>query len=82
MFRHMDVHLFKPFIQQIASQMAEIHKRTEETENEIRQSHRLQIKELNQRYSKDMEKNLAKFHSDQKSREEEFRKLTLEYEEK
>ncbi|XP_062610135.1 uncharacterized protein LOC134271922 isoform X1 [Saccostrea cucullata] len=80
--RTLEAELQSKMEKEIADQIAEIHRKTEESETELRQNHRQQIKELNQRYTKDMERNLAKFHSDQKNREEEFRKLTLEYEEK
>ncbi|KAK3095311.1 hypothetical protein FSP39_013099 [Pinctada imbricata] len=80
--RSLEADLHSHMEKEIAEQIADVQKRMEESENELRVSHRQQIKELNQRYARDMEKNMAKFHEDQKNKEEEYRKLSLEYEKK
>lgn len=74
--------IFNIIYQQIASQIADVHKRMEEEEEQMRKNHRHQMKELGQRHGREMEKQLAHYHDDLKNREDESRKICQEYEQK
>ena len=69
-------------IPQIATQVAEVHRKFEEEENRLRENHRRQMKELGQRHAKEAEKQLASYHDDLKIKDDDNRKICQEYEDK
>ncbi|XP_060072945.1 protein lava lamp-like [Ylistrum balloti] len=80
--RALEAELHSQMQKEIASQIADVHKRMEEEEETLRENHRHQVMELGQRHKREMEKQLARYHDDLKNREDESRKLYQEYEQK
>ncbi|KAJ8310650.1 hypothetical protein KUTeg_012515 [Tegillarca granosa] len=80
--RMLEADLHSQMEKEIAAQIADVHKRMEQTEDELRENHRHQITEINQRNKRDLEKQLAKFHEELKAKDEENRKQCQEYEER
>ncbi|XP_069103894.1 uncharacterized protein [Argopecten irradians] len=80
--RTLEAELHSQMQKEIAAQIADVHKRTEEEEETMRENHRRQVMELGQRHKREMEKQLARYHDDLKNREDESRKICQEYEQK
>ncbi|XP_033759340.1 uncharacterized protein LOC117341596 isoform X2 [Pecten maximus] len=80
--RTLEAELHSQMQKEIASQIADVHKRIEEEEETMRENHRHQVMELGQRHKREMEKQLARYHEDLKNREDESRKICQEYEQK
>ncbi|KAJ8310647.1 hypothetical protein KUTeg_012512 [Tegillarca granosa] len=80
--RMLEADLHSQMEKEIAAQIADVHKRMEQTEDELRENHRHQITEINQRNKRDLEKQLAKFHEELRAKDEENRKQCQEYEER
>ncbi|KAL5004393.1 hypothetical protein ScPMuIL_017849 [Solemya velum] len=67
---------------EITKQIADVHKRSGQAQQELQTSHQKQIQELNQSHAKDLEEHMAKMLDQMKQQNKEYRKQMQELERK
>ncbi|KAK3604469.1 hypothetical protein CHS0354_007173 [Potamilus streckersoni] len=78
--RKLEADLHSEMEKEIAAQVAEVLKKMERQQDELRESHTRQILELSQRQNKEIEEHMSLFKDQLSQKEEEFRRQLIEFE--